>query len=116
MAGFRRTSRDRCSQFQGQDTGVFRYQDKPITLIDARFTARDGVYRLDPLQSRSAINDAAILARIEIDSSSDPAAASLALQADNFDFGEIIKRLGISNDVAGTLTLRVDAKGKGTRR
>jgi uncharacterized protein involved in outer membrane biogenesis len=89
------------------------YQDKPITLIDARFSARDGVYRLDPLQSRSAINDAAILARIEIDGSSDPAAASLALQADNFDFGEIIKRLGISNDVAGTLTLRVDAKGKG---
>jgi len=88
-------------------------KDTPLTLINARFTAGKGVFRMDSLETRSAINDSAILAKFEIDSSSDPATGSLSLKADNFNFGEIIKRLGISKDVAGTLNLQMDANGKG---
>jgi uncharacterized protein involved in outer membrane biogenesis len=88
-------------------------KDTPITLINAKFTAGKGVFRLDPLETRSAIDGSTILAKIEIDGSSDPTTGSLALQADKFNFGEIIKRLGISNDVAGTLDLQMDANGKG---
>jgi hypothetical protein len=44
------------------------YKDKPITLINARFTAGKGVFRLDPLEARSAMNDSTILAKIDIDS------------------------------------------------
>ena len=90
-----------------------RNKDTPITLINARLTARDGVFSLDPLETRSAIDGSTIQAKIIIDSSSDPATGSLALQADKFNFGEIIKRLGISNDVTGTLNLQMDASGKG---
>ena len=49
-----------------------RNKDTPITLINARFTAGKGVFRLDPLETRSAINGSTIQAKIEIDSSSDP--------------------------------------------
>jgi uncharacterized protein involved in outer membrane biogenesis len=90
-----------------------RNKDTPITLVNARLAARDGVFSLDPLETRSAIDGSTIQAKIIIDSSSDPTTGSLALQADKFNFGEIIKRLGISNDVTGTLNLQMDAHGKG---
>lgn len=90
-----------------------RNKDTPLTLINARLTASRGIFRLDPLETRSAIDGSTIMAKIEIDGSSDPTSGSFALQADKTNFGEIIKRLGISNDVTGTLNLKMDANGKG---
>jgi len=87
-------------------------KDAPITLINARFTAGNGVFRLDPLES-SGIGGSTIQSKIEIDSSSDPTTAKFELQADKFDFGEVIKRLGISNEVTGTMDLQMKVNGKG---
>lgn len=89
------------------------YKDTPITRINALFTASKGVFRLDPLETRSDMDSSAILAKIEIDSSGDPTAGKIEFQAGKLNFGEIIKRLGISKDVAGTLNLQIDANGKG---
>jgi AsmA family protein len=90
-----------------------KYKDAPITLINARLTARDGVFRLDPLETRSSIDASNSLAKIEIDSSGEPTTGRLELQADKFNFGEIIKRLRISNEVTGTMNLQVKVDGKG---
>ena len=90
-----------------------RYKDKPITLINARFTAGKGVFRLDPLETRSAINDSTIQAKIEVDGSRDTTTGKLELQADNFNFGETFKRLGITEEITGTLALQMDVNGKG---
>lgn len=89
------------------------YKDTPITLINVRLTAHNGVFQLDPLESRSDIDGSSIQAKIEIDSSSDPTTGRIELQADKLNFGEIIKRLGISKDVAGTLNLKMNANAKG---
>jgi len=88
-------------------------KDTPLTQINARFTANKGVFRLDPLETRSAINNSTILTKIEIDSSIVPTTGKLEFQASNFDFGETVKRLGITEEVTGTLNLQVDANGKG---
>ncbi|MGC2049444.1 MAG: AsmA family protein, partial [Gallionella sp.] len=90
-----------------------KYKDKPITLINARFTAGNGIFRLDPLETLSAINGSTILAKIEIDSSSDPAKGKFELQARNFNFGETFKRLGITEEITGTLAMHMDVTGKG---
>jgi hypothetical protein len=90
-----------------------RNKDTPLTVINARFSAEKGVFRLDPVETHSAIDGSSIHARMEIDGSTNPAIGSVALQADNFNFGEVIKRLGITEDVTGTLNLQIDASGKG---
>jgi len=90
-----------------------KYQDKPITLINARFTAANGIFRLDPLESLSAINGSTIQAKIEIDGSKDPTKGKFEIQARNFNFGETFKRLGITEEITGTLALQMDVNGKG---
>jgi uncharacterized protein involved in outer membrane biogenesis len=90
-----------------------KYKDKPITLINARFTAGNGLFRLDPFESRSAINGSTIQAKIEIDGSKDPTKGKFEIQAQNFDFGETIKRLGITQEITGTLALQMDVNGTG---
>jgi uncharacterized protein involved in outer membrane biogenesis len=90
-----------------------KYKDKPITLINARFTAGNGVFRLDPFESRSAINGSTIQTKIEIDGSKDPTKGKFEIQAQNFDFGETIKRLGITQEITGTLALQMDVNGTG---
>jgi len=88
-------------------------KDTPLTQLSARFTAGNGIFRLDPLEALSSINGSTILAKIEIDNSKDPTTAMLELQADNFNFGETFKRLGITEEISGTLALQMDVKGKG---
>jgi uncharacterized protein involved in outer membrane biogenesis len=90
-----------------------KYKDKPVTLINARLTAGNGIFRLDPLESRSAINGSTITVKVEVDSSGDPTTGRLEFQADNFNFGETIKRLGITQEISGTLALQMDVNGKG---
>jgi uncharacterized protein involved in outer membrane biogenesis len=90
-----------------------KYKETPITLINARFIAGNGVFKFDPLEARSDIDGSSVQAKIEIDSSSETTAGRIELQADKLNFGEIIKRLGISKDVAGTLNMQIDAQGKG---
>jgi len=88
-------------------------KNAPLTTINARFSADKGVLRLDPLETRSAVDGSSVHAKIEIDGSKNPATGTVALQADHFNFGEVIKRLGITEDVTGTLNLQIDASGKG---
>ena len=90
-----------------------KYKDKPVTLINARFTAGNGVFRLDPLESRSAINGSTIQTKIEIDGSKEPTKGKFEIQADNFNFGETIKRLGLTEEITGTLALQMEVNGKG---
>jgi uncharacterized protein involved in outer membrane biogenesis len=90
-----------------------KYNDKPVTLINARLTAGNGIFRLDPMETRSAINGSTILTKIEIDGSKEPAKGKFEIQAQNFDFGETIKRLGITQEITGTLALQMDVSGKG---
>jgi uncharacterized protein involved in outer membrane biogenesis len=90
-----------------------KYKDTPLTLIDARITASKGIFRLDPLETRSAMDGSAISAKIEIDSSSDTTKARLELQANKLNFGEIIKRLQITDEVTGTMDLRMGVNGRG---
>ena len=88
-------------------------KDTPITQINARFIAHNGIFRLDPLQSQSAINGSTSQAKIVLDSTSEPPTGKLELQANNFNFGETIKRLGITQEITGTLALQMEAAGKG---
>lgn len=90
-----------------------KFNDKPITLINARLVASNGIFRLDPLESLSAINGATIQSKIEIDGSKEPAKGKFEIQVQNFDFGETFKRLGITEEITGTLALQMDVSGKG---
>jgi hypothetical protein len=88
-------------------------KDAPLTMINARLTAGNGIFRLDPLETRSAINSSTILTKIEIDGSSEPTTGKFNVHAQNFDFGETLKRLGITNEITGTLAMQIDINGKG---
>ena len=90
-----------------------KYNDTPVTLINARLSAGNGIFRLDPLETRSAINGSTILTKIEIDGSKEPTKGKFEMQAKNFNFGETIKRLGITEEITGTLALQMDVSGKG---
>jgi uncharacterized protein involved in outer membrane biogenesis len=90
-----------------------KFKESPVTMINAKFTASNGKFRLDPLETRSAINTSTIITKIEIDGSKEPAIGSFEIQAKNFDFGETLKRLGITKEITGTLAMQIDMTGKG---
>jgi uncharacterized protein involved in outer membrane biogenesis len=90
-----------------------KFDAKPVTLINARLSAGNGIFRLDPMETRSAINGSTILTKIEIDGSKEPTKGKFEIQAMNFNFGETLKRLGITNEITGTLALQMDVSGKG---
>jgi len=88
-------------------------KDKPITLINANFTASNGIFRLDPLETQSSINSSTMQSKIEIDGSKDPATGKFELQAQNFNFGETFKRLGITDEITGTMAMQLNVSGRG---
>ncbi|MGA9032496.1 MAG: AsmA family protein [Sulfuricaulis sp.] len=90
-----------------------KHNESPITVVNARFTAGNGVLRLDPLEFRSVLNDSSVLSRIEVNSSGQPSRARLELEARNIDFGEILKKMKVTNEVAGTLNLNMNVNGQG---
>ena len=90
-----------------------KYNESPITVVNARVTAGNGVLRLDPLEFRSVINDSSILSRIEVNSSSQPNRAKFELEARNIDFGVILRKLKVTDEVAGTLDLNMNLNGQG---
>jgi uncharacterized protein involved in outer membrane biogenesis len=89
------------------------YKETPLAVANARVTAGNGVLRLDPLEFRSAIDNSSVQSRFEVNSSSQPGKAKFQLEAKNINFGDILKKLKITNEVAGTLDLNMNLNGQG---
>jgi uncharacterized protein involved in outer membrane biogenesis len=94
------------------DLGI-KYKGTAIAMIDARFAADKGLFRLDPLEVRSATDGATTKSRLELDNSSHVNRLKYDLQADNIDYGDLLKRFEISKDVSGTLDLHMNLTGEG---
>ena len=90
-----------------------KYNESPLAVANARVTAGNGVLRLDPLEFRSVIDNSSVLSRFEVNSSSQPSRAKFELEARNMDFGEILRKLKVTNEVAGTLGLHMNLNGQG---
>jgi len=90
-----------------------KYNESPIAMVNARVTADKGVLRLDPLEFRSVIDDSSVSSRFEVNSSSQPSSARFELEARNINFGEILRKLKVTNEVAGTLNFNMNLNGQG---
>ena len=68
---------------------------------------------MDPLEFRSVIDDSSVSSRFEVNSSSQPSSARFELEARNINFGEILRKLKVTNEVAGTLNFNMNLNGQG---
>jgi uncharacterized protein involved in outer membrane biogenesis len=90
-----------------------KHEDAAIIMINGRISADKGRFRLDPLETRSAIDNSTTLARLELDGTSHPARVKYNLQANNLDYGEYLKRFEITDEITGTIDLRIDLNAEG---
>lgn len=89
------------------------YNDTPVFTIDSQFTASNGVFKLGPSKTWSAIGNLPALSSIELDNSQQPARARYTLQAKHMNYGNILRQLEVSNEVKGSMDLNIDITGQG---
>jgi len=94
------------------DLGI-KYKGAAVATINASLAGDHGLFRLDPLEIRSAKDGTITRSSLELDSSRQVNRVKYDLQAVNIDYGDLLKRLEITNEVSGTLDLHMDLTGEG---
>lgn len=89
------------------------YGGTPVFTIDTQFSASNGMFKLGPSKTLTAIGMPPALSSIELDNSQQPARARYTLQAKQIDYGNILQQLEVSNEVTGSMDLNIDITGQG---
>jgi len=89
------------------------YNDTHVFTIDSQFTASNGVFKLGPSKTWSDIGNPPALSSIELDNSQQPTRARYTLQARDINYGSILRRLEVSNEISGSMDLNIDITGQG---
>jgi len=107
------------SQYRWLDTHIkindfnINYDDETVFTINSQFSAFNGVFKLGPSKTWTAIGSSSSLSNIELDSSRQPVKAVFNLQAKQINYGSILRQLDVSNEVTGSMNLNFDITGQG---
>jgi hypothetical protein len=83
-----------------------------ITTFKAKLSIVNGVLSLLPFEGRSPTGSST-QASLALDTSVEPPQAALFIKTEDLDYGLILNNMDITEDVVGTLNLKLDLKGQG---
>ncbi len=89
------------------------YNATPVIMLSGQFTAAKGIFVLDSIETRSATNDSTSLSRIELNNSLPVPRFKYELQANDINYGEILRQLKITDELNGSLDININVTGQG---